>query len=134
VELTRLLYRRAIASVRDARRYLATKNIMERGKSINHAYLVLSELICSLNKEEAPELSNRLGGLYVYMQSRLLEANMKQIDAPLADVLGLLNTLAEAWEGVAEATAQPEPPARVAAANPWAQPAGEEQVRVAISA
>ncbi len=32
------------------------------------------------------------------MLRRLLEANMEQSDAPLADVLGLLSTLSEAWQ------------------------------------
>ena len=41
---------------------------------------------------------------YDYMQTRLIEANCRQEDAPLAEVLGLLATLGEAWEGVEEQT------------------------------
>ena len=54
----------------------------------------------------APELSGRLRNLYLYMQQRLLDANMQQVDPPLAEVLGLLITLEEAWSGVAAQLAQ----------------------------
>jgi Flagellar protein FliS len=56
--------------------------------AINNAYLVLGELTRSLNEEAAPELAKRLGALYAYMQSRLIEANQKQQYEPLAEVLG----------------------------------------------
>jgi hypothetical protein len=44
------------------------------------------------------------------MQRRLLDANSGQIDQPLAEVLSLLSTLAEAWSGVtAELSPNREP-------------------------
>jgi flagellar protein FliS len=97
VELIRLLYQKAIASTRNAREHLRCGRIPERCSAINNAYLVLGELTSSLRKEAAPELAQRLGALYTYMQGRLIEANLKQLDEPLADVLGLLITLAEPW-------------------------------------
>ena len=111
VELIRLLYQKAIASTRNAREHLSCGRIPERCSAINNAYLILSELAGALREEEAPELAKRLRGLYVYMQGRLLEANLKQQDAPLADVLGLLITLAEPWS--ADMEVQP------ASANNW---------------
>lgn len=44
VELIRLLYKRAISSVRDAREHLRNGQIAERCASINTAYSVLLEL------------------------------------------------------------------------------------------
>ncbi len=134
IELIRLLYRRAIASVREAREHLAGKRIMERGRSINQAYLILVELTISLSTEEAPELSQRLGALYAYMQQRLLEANLKQQDEPLKEVLSLLSTLAEAWEGIPDAESEPEE-----TRSPWANPMpgavlAEPSSRIAVSA
>jgi flagellar protein FliS len=135
IELVRLMYQRAIASVRDARRHLSEGRIMDRGRSINAAFLVLVELISSLNREEAPELAARLGGLYAYMQTQLLQANLKQQDAPLAEVLGLLTTLAEAWDGISDTAVKPA----VAASTPsgyqaWEQAGAEETGRIALSA
>jgi flagellin-specific chaperone FliS len=60
------------------------------------------------------------------MQRRLLEANFKQADEPLEEVLGLLAVLASAW------AADPEPAPRAAAAtNRWAvaEPSAVQAVR-----
>src|SRR5579871_6254796 len=97
IDLIRLLYQRAISSVEDAREHLRQKRIAARCAAINRAYAVLAELIVSLRTEAEPEISHRLRVLYLYMQQRLLEANMQQAEAPLSEVLGLLTTLDEGW-------------------------------------
>ena len=104
VELIRILYEAAIAAVEDAR-HLAAKAIAERSRAINKAGGILAELICSLDRERGGEIAERLGALYGYMHSRLIEANHLQADEPLADVLGLLKTLEEAWQGAKAAPA-----------------------------
>jgi flagellar protein FliS len=131
VELIRLLYQRAIASVRDAREHLKNGMITERSASINNAYEVVMELLTSLRPDEAPELAARLSGLYCYIQERLLEANFKQSDQPLAEVVVLLTTLAEAWTALPETA-----PAARQSRNPWAvgETGLEESARVAVSA
>jgi flagellar protein FliS len=102
IELVRLVYQRAISSVIEAREHLRHKRIAERSAAIMRAYQAIHQLITTLRPEVEPELCTRLQGLYFYMQSRLLDANMQQIDPPLAETLSLLRTLAEAWSGVAE--------------------------------
>ena len=116
VELIHLLYEAAIEAVREARRYLAEGEIAARSRSITKAYGILQELVAALDHERGGEISGRLGQLYDYMQRRLLEANFQQTDQPLAEVLGLLATLAEAWREV-KREAQPAAPPE----NPWAQ-------------
>ena len=100
VELTRMLYEGASDAVRDARWHLAAGRIAERSRSINKACGILAELIGSLDRERGGAIAERLGQLYDYMYARLIEANRRQADAPLAEVLGLLTTLTEAWEAV----------------------------------
>jgi len=119
--LVRLLYQGAIGAVQDARHHLAEGKIMERSRAITKASCILIELTAALDHEHGGELASRLAGLYGYMQTKLQEANFKQIDAPLGEVLGLLTTLSEGWTGIAQAA---EPPA--AAASPWSQPASQE--------
>jgi flagellar protein FliS len=102
VELTRLVYQAAIAAVRDARTHLREGRIAERTRAFSLAYSAITELDGSLNPEAAPELSNRLRALYLYMEKRLVEANTQQSDAPFAEVLSLLITLSEAWNTVAQ--------------------------------
>jgi flagellar protein FliS len=137
VELVSLLYQGAIQAVREARRHLAEGQIAERSRQINQACAIVIELATSLDHERGGEISQRLALLYDYMQRRLLQANMQQSDAPLADVLGLLTTLSEAWAGVPKpeekaatesARTQPvveSPWTQPAVESPWTQPAAE---------
>jgi flagellar protein FliS len=110
IELVRLLYQRATASVREAREHLRGGRIAERSKAITRAYEALRELLASLRPEAAPELAGRLQELYCYMQQRLLDANLRQEDGPLTETLGLLTTLGEAWDQIAEREAPREAP------------------------
>lgn len=116
LELVRLLYQAAIGAVREARRALSAGEIAARSRAISRACGIVLELNAALDHARGGDISGRLAALYDYMLNRLLEANLRQDDAPLADVLGLLNTLSEAWEQ----TRQPAQPA--AAASPWAVP------------
>lgn len=102
IELVRLVCQRAISSVGEAREHLRRKRIAERSAAIMRAYAALHQLLAALRPEVAPELCARLQGLYLYIQQRLLDANRQQADAPLAEALSLLRTLAEAWSAVAE--------------------------------
>jgi flagellar protein FliS len=100
LELVRLLYHAAIDAVQDARRRLAAGQIVERSRAISKASEIVLELAVSLDYERGGELSQTLGRLYAYIQNRLTESNLQQSDAPLAEVLGLLSTLSEGWNGL----------------------------------
>ena len=128
LQLVRLLYQGAITSVKEAGMYLAAGNITARSRSISKAHAILGELAAALDHNRGGELSQRLALLYDYMQRRLLEANFRQIAAPLEEVLALLETLGEAWDGIQPQTA-PEP-----AANPWQQASLEESPPVPVPA
>jgi len=121
VELVHLLYQACTASVREARVHLENRDIAARCRSVSKAHAILTELASSLDHERGGDLSRRLARLYDYMQRKLIEANFEQSDAPLAEVLGLLTTLSEAWVEIVE---RPEPVAE--APNPWSVPAEPE--------
>jgi len=99
LQLVCMLYQAAIMEVREARRHLAAANIPARSAAISKASNIIGELVSSLDREAGGELSERLAALYGYVLDRLLDANMKKDDAPLAEVLGLLITLNEGWQG-----------------------------------
>jgi len=126
VELVRMLYRAAIESVERARQRLEARDIPGRSASITKGVEILSELAQSLNHETAPELGQRLAELYDYMQRRLLAANIEQADAPLAEVLRLLQTLAEAWKGVPGLGEKISQPAASVTRN-WNLPTAESE-------
>ena len=130
LELVHLLYQAATGAVREARRQLAAGEIAARSRAISKACGILMELVASLDHERGGELSHRLAQLYDYMQRRLLEANFRQVDEPLAEVLGLLATLSEAWQGIAQ-EARPAPEKE----NRWMPAPGADgaEVRVATA-
>lgn len=100
LELVHILYEHTLAMVADARRHLAAGNIAARGQSITRAIAAIDELDRSLDREAGGAIARNLAALYHYMQSRLLAANMRQEDQPLAEVEVLLTTLAEAWSAI----------------------------------
>jgi flagellar protein FliS len=75
---------------------------------------VISELSSSLNMQSGGELSRNLARLYDYASSQLAEANYRQQDAPLAEILSLFATLAEAFDQIRDESAR-EAPAQPAA-------------------
>jgi flagellar protein FliS len=124
VELVSLLYHAATDAVREARRHLADAEIAARSRDIGRASGILAELAASLDHERSGDISTRLAQLYDYMLDRLREANFRQTDSPLAEVLGLLATLGEAWDQLGR---QSRP--TVPVDTPWAQPALVEAAR-----
>jgi flagellar protein FliS len=103
IDLVRLLHQHAVSCVKEAREHLAAGRIANRVKAISRAYAVVTELANSLRPEIAAELTSQLSALYHFVQQRLLDANTQQADKPLVDALGVLSTLLEGWDGVAEA-------------------------------
>ncbi|HUA63477.1 MAG TPA: flagellar export chaperone FliS [Verrucomicrobiae bacterium] len=105
IELICMLYQRAIELVGEARQCLTAGNILGRSKAISTTLEILAELEGSLNHQAGGKISENLERLYRHMRTRLMTANLKQQEQPLAEVEALLNTLAEGWEGVRSKTA-----------------------------
>ncbi|MFM0735297.1 flagellar export chaperone FliS [Paraburkholderia sediminicola] len=97
-----MLYQGARQAIAQARMHVQQGNVPARGEAIGKAIqIVESGLQLSLNVEVGGEIAERLDALYAYMSRRLLEANIKQSEAMLVEVDGLLATLEEAWIGIA---------------------------------
>jgi flagellar secretion chaperone FliS len=118
LELVRLMYQAAIGEVRNARLHLANRDIRPRSQSISKACAMLAELTVALDRKAGGEYAERLADLYGYMMRKLTEANFRQRDEPMTEVLGLLSTLLEGWEGVQRLL--DSKPVPQASAAPWA--------------
>lgn len=101
LRLVCMLYQAAIMEIRDARRHLAAGNVPARCAAITKACDLVGELLSSLDRDGGGQVAEQLSSLYAYSLNRLLEANMKKSDAPLAEVLALLTTLSEGWQEIA---------------------------------
>jgi len=102
IQLVRLLYRGALDSITAARRHLRLGEIRARSGAISKAMAIVTELARSLAPQVSGELNHNLAELYGYVQSLLIEANVRQSDAPLAEAETLLTTLLEAWKCCAQ--------------------------------
>jgi flagellar protein FliS len=107
LKLVEILYRAAIESISEARGYLAAGAIRERSNSISKACEILMELAVNVDRERGGDIAKNLIELYDYMQFRLIEANIQQIDKPLLEVNSLLQTLLEGWQSCVPTTTPP---------------------------
>jgi flagellar protein FliS len=110
IKLVRMLFAGAVEAVAEARRELSEGDILGRSRAISRANLIVNELALALDPAAGGELGRNLADLYAYIQKRLLEANFKQADGPLAEAEQLLRTLLEGWEAC-----EPAPAVRVQA-------------------
>jgi flagellar protein FliS len=109
VKLVQLLYRGALESIGNGRRYLASGDILARSRALTKAIDILTELVQSLDHTRGGELSQNLLLLYDYVQRLLIDGNGRQIDAPLAEAEQLLSTLLEAWQQSAQPDSAVQP-------------------------
>jgi flagellar protein FliS len=63
---------------------------------------IISELMVSLDFEKGGEIAKNLFSLYMYMNRRILDANIKKETGPLEEVRAMLNELREAWASIAD--------------------------------
>ncbi len=127
LELILILYQEALESVERARGYLREGDIAARSREISRTCAILAELSVSLRRDADPTIVSNLVELYDYMQRRLLEANMQQVEPPLVEVSHLLTTLLDGWRQCRQTIAA-EP-----AAEPVPVPAGAEEEYVSQS-
>jgi flagellar protein FliS len=107
LELVRILYRTAVESVERARGFLRLRDVRARTNEINKTIAILGELTTSLNHAVGGDFSRNLAELYAYMTRRLIEANFRQSDEPMAEVSKLLSTLLDGWMNCKVPTGSP---------------------------
>ena len=94
-----MLYQGAIDSLRRATGHLNNGQIAEKGACISKAHAIVFELLSSLDKEAGGELANTLEALYQFMLEQLMAAHISNNAKLIEDVISLLLTLQEGWEG-----------------------------------
>jgi flagellar protein FliS len=108
------LYQGALEATTQAENAVHARDILARTRAINKAVSILIELLVSLDLERGGEISQNLKRLYSYMQVQLLNANMRQVAEPIAEVSKLLTTLLEGWRGAQSSSVAPSSSREVA--------------------
>ena len=97
LKLVVMLYAGAIKFLNIAKEGILTKKLDVANNNIIKAQDIITELMTSLNFE-AGEIAHNLYSLYIYMNRRLLEANIEKNPEIINEVIKLLNILKEAWD------------------------------------
>lgn len=83
-----------------AKGYMAAKNIAKKGEHISWAISIIDSLRACLNTEQGGEVAENLGSLYDYMETRLLEANLKNDPAIIDEVGQLMAQIKSGWDAI----------------------------------
>ena len=97
LKLVVMLYAGAIKFLNIAKEAIYQKKLDVANNNIIKAQDIITELMTSLNFE-AGEIAHNLYSLYIYMNRRLLEANIEKNAEIISEVIKLLTILKEAWE------------------------------------
>lgn len=101
-KLIQLLYNGAIERINMAKARMQAKDYAGKAQLINKAIEIIGGLRAFLDFEKGGELSPRLEALYDYMERTLLDASVKNDVAKLDEVLDLLRSVKEGWDGIRE--------------------------------
>jgi flagellar protein FliS len=93
-----MLYDGAIRFSLQAKKKMVDKDFEGKGIFISKTQAIIDELMNSLDFSIAPDLCSNLQQLYIYINERLTEANIKLDIEAVDEVVGLLNTLRDGWK------------------------------------
>ncbi|WP_114570098.1 flagellar export chaperone FliS [Exiguobacterium flavidum] len=95
-DLTLMLYEGLIKFTLIAKRSIEQGLIQEKNTNIQKAQAIITELQITLNTSIA--IANEMNVLYDYMQSRLIDANIKNDTVALDEVVGFAEEFRETWK------------------------------------
>ena len=101
-KLIQLLYNGAIERINMAKSRIQAKDYGGKAQVINKAIEIIGGLRSFLDFAQGGDLAARLEALYDYMERSLLEASAKNDLAKLDEVLTLLRSVKEGWDGIRE--------------------------------
>jgi len=101
-KLIQLLYNGAIERINMAKSRIQAKDYSGKARLINKAIEIIGGLRSFLDFEQGGDLAARLEALYDYMERTLLQASAKNDLEKLDEVLTLLRSVKEGWDGIRE--------------------------------
>lgn len=84
---------------------LKPNQIEEFGLHIQKTQAIITELQVSLDMEKGGEIAKNLMSLYLFFNEELLSANINQDKEKIDSVLKMISDLAQAWQTIANSTA-----------------------------
>lgn len=107
--LITMLFDGARAAIASARFHMEGGDIPAKGNAISKAIdIIVNGLNAALDHEAGGDIAADLAALYDYMARRLMQANLRNDEAVLTEVDGLLANIASAWAQIDESSRQAE--------------------------
>ncbi|MHC4448357.1 MAG: flagellar export chaperone FliS [Planctomycetota bacterium] len=122
-ELRLLLFDGAIKFAEQAKAGLKQKNYEKAFTGLTRCQEIILELTTSLDADHAPDLCEKLTGLYTFMYTHLMRASQERDPALVDEVLGLLLYERETWSMVLERLVEENQAAKALTDTPEAEPA-----------
>lgn len=101
-QLIMMLYDAALDNLMTAIGCIERKDFAGKGQTLGKAITIIGGLQGFLDLEKGGEVARNLDRLYDYMGVRLYDATLKNDIAAVNEVVGLLKTVREGWEGIKE--------------------------------
>ncbi|WP_370231096.1 flagellar export chaperone FliS [Marinobacter nauticus] len=101
-KLIQLLYNGAIERINMAKAQMQAKDYAGKAQLLNKAIEIIGGLRSFLDFEKGGDLAPRLEALYDYMERTLLEGSARNDMAKLDEVIELLRSIKEGWDGIRE--------------------------------
>jgi flagellar secretion chaperone FliS len=100
-QLVSMLLMGLLQNVAAGRAALARGDLAGKGEKINKAVRIIDEALKpALNLAEGGDIAANLNGLYGYCSLRLTHANLHNDDAALADVIRIIEPIADGWKQI----------------------------------
>lgn len=100
-KLVTMCYTASITNLKVAKARLMDKQYEAKGKAIQKAMDIITELSAALNFEKGGTIAKNLDLLYQYMRHRILYAEVHRDLEAIDEVIGILEELGGAWKEVA---------------------------------
>jgi flagellar protein FliS len=114
IQLIQMLFDGLIESLAAAKGHIQNHNIEEKSKSLSRAGRIVVGLQGALDFERGGELAQNLNELYAYVTRRLFHVNAYNDLTVLAEVQGLIQDIAQAWQTLPSLLNQTQPTRRYA--------------------
>jgi len=95
-----MLYDGAIKFLRLAIREIENNNYEAKGRYINKAIDIINELNAVLDMDAGGEIAGNLRKLYIFMITRLSQANLQNDPQLIHDVIKLMEELNRSWKAI----------------------------------
>ncbi|WP_313290155.1 flagellar export chaperone FliS [Stutzerimonas nitrititolerans] len=100
--LIQMLMEGGLTRLAQARGAMERNDVALKGTLIGKTIDIVGGLRQGLNLEAGGEVAANLDSLYIYMTTRLVEANRKNDPTILDEVAGLLREIKSGWDGISQ--------------------------------